>query len=213
MTQHSFETFCLEDNICPECAQKGELNELTKKDGETVCPTCGVVWKNEQFSNRIPFGFSNKPVNLLAEGKGLGGTLQERGMFCVLATQSPTGIQDLPIRAMHTRTITSKHEHPRLANLLKFGNRRCKEFGIPDYATKPKDILIKNVFGEMLRTVGGYYVARGLRINTQVIGDGCFVLTLKTVLGESDFKKAKQDLALCDTVIDQIELLYGALKI
>lgn len=213
MTQHSFETFCLEDNICPECAEKGELNELTRKDGETVCTVCGVVWKNEQFSSRIPFGFSNKPVNLLAEGKGLGGTLQERGMFCVLATQSPTGIQDLPIRAMHTRTITSKHEHPRLATLLKFGNRRCKEFGIPDYATKPKDILIKNVFGEMLRTVGGYYVVKGLRVNTRMIGDGCFALAIKTVLGESEFEKAKRDLCLEDIVIKQIQLLYEVLKI
>lgn len=213
LSHSEFERLCLADNICPECAEDDRLCELKRKDGETVCPICGVVWKNEQFSNIIPFGDATKPVNLLAEGKGLGGTLQERGLFCLLAKQSATGIQDLPIRARHTMIITSKHEHPRLASLLKFGNRRCKEYGLADHATKPKDFLIKNMYGEMLRTIGSYYVVRGLRFDTQMIADGCFALTVKAILGQSDFEETKQHLHLQEAVINQIQLLYEVLKI
>jgi len=199
--------FLLHYNLCPDCG----IGKLERHDPDIVCVNCGFVVENENYSTQIPFGTENSPGNPLHEGKGLGGTLQERGTWCLLAKQQ--GIEDLPIRARHTTIMMSRNEHPRLASLLKFGAKRTREFGIPPTPAKPKDIMINHIYGDMLRSIGALYVVKGWKFHNEVIADPCFALTVKIVLGDTAFEKVKADLHIEDSRLGQIQLLHSVVKI
>jgi len=215
-THGDFEPFLIENNICPEC-----FSNLIKRSTdlglveamETVCSCCGFVVPSYartffQKDERTWIG-QHKPVNNLAYGKGLGGTLHLKGMWCVLAKGN--GNKDLPLRARQISLITERSEHPKLMSLLKLGRGRMHEWGYDDHKNRA-NIFFSNYLGEILRNVGAFLIVRNLRFHLSAFADACFALCLKELKGEEEFKRAVETLEVPEDLLHQVKQIYELIK-
>lgn len=201
----------LRHGICPE-----DFGKLERHGDEVVCTTCGFVSEEGRMSSVIPFGSMNSPGNLLAEGHH-GNTLGEKGLWCNLAKQAHSTFKcpscgkefnDLPVRARQIMIVSTRHEHPRIATLLRLARKLSEEWGYADDKGSNKSIVFSNYFGRMLRKVGTFLVVQNVRLNSTEVVKACFALTLKDLYGIEKFHEAQTKLALEDRFLEQIGLLY-----
>jgi len=173
----AFSEFLIERNVCPLCYGK-----LQMKDGEKVCLSCGFSTRVFQFRGSIPYGQEGAPTNSLAFNKGLGDTLGEKGTFFVLA--HGLGTMDLPLRSQQIRILTQTNEHPKLKRMLSYGRQLSHEWGF-DRHEEERSIVFSNIFGNMLRNVGSLLIRNGLKFSIRKVVEGCFVLSLRDVAGDT----------------------------
>jgi hypothetical protein len=152
-----------ESGFCLNCG--GVVRE---HQGEVVCESCGQVWdENLEFEEGIPFETSSteaghseshySPSSQLAFGKAMGGVLDGKTMFRILA-KAPSGNTDLPLRACFIKILTSKTDHPVVSTLLSYGSALCYQYGFK--SNNDSDQLFSNQLGRLLRKIGSYYVLR-----------------------------------------------------
>lgn len=122
----------------------------------------------------------HSPTNALSWGNDLGGTLQEKGVFCVLA--HTVGTENLPIVMRHLRTIIATNEHPKIKRMLSLGRDVANDCGFSDHSSK-QSLIVSNYFGKMLRKVGTYFVISNLRVSLKVIVHSCFALSMLHLKG------------------------------
>ena len=182
----NFSQFLIERNVCPLCYSK-----LILKDGEKVClsydsdgktVSCGFSTRIFQLRGSIPYGQERAPTNSLAFNKGLGDTLGEKGAFFVLA--HGLGTMDLPLRSRQIRILTQTNEHPKLKRMLSLGRQLSHEWGF-DRHGEERSIVFSNIFGNMLRNVGSMLIRNGVKFSIPKVVEGCFVLSLREVAGET----------------------------
>jgi hypothetical protein len=156
--------FCQDALICLDCG-----GHLEQKDDELSCVECGRIWSDDvAFEEGIPFdetstdrGHSEShwsPEVKLSFGKGLGPGVDGRQLFRILG-KAPSGNVDLPLRAAQIRCITQRLDHPAVENLLAYGSKLCKDYGLHTYSEE--NVQFANLLGKQLRKIGGYFVARG----------------------------------------------------
>ncbi|MCJ7424741.1 hypothetical protein MUP01_10815 [Candidatus Bathyarchaeota archaeon] len=209
----SFGQFLIERNVCPSC-----YNKLQTIDGEKVClsynsdgetVSCGFSMRVFQFCGSIPYGQERPRVNSLKFGKAQGDTLGEKGTFYVLA-HGPLGTLDLPIRSIHIRTLTQTNEHPKLKRMLSLGERLSRDWGF-DKHEEERTIVFSNILGNMLRRVGGFLILNGLKFNMPKIVNGCFILSLREVAGETrlpaEWMEKLQNLHVPDSLLQSILMI------
>jgi len=164
---------------CSECG-----GSLKKIDGEVICINCGLVLDEEVVFGEVFGRFEQQggpaPVTRIAPGKGLGGTLRDRGLYVVIGKAN--GYKDLPIRATQIRNITKFKDPPTLQHLLEKGIALLTEYGYRTEAggeTKPEHIFA-DTYGVMLRMVGGKIAYGNLRIrNYKRVAEAVFFEMLK----------------------------------
>ena len=174
-----FERFLIEHNLCPEC-----LNELTIKDGEKVCRQCGLVCDYvPNLEERIPYNQTRTPTNLLAYGKNLGGTIQTKGIWRLLADNKDN--RHLPIRARMLSSLANQTEHPKITKMLRIGSQLCdtafKIGNVTVYFGKrndPKCVKFSNLLGRIIRIVGAYVILANTKLSIEKITKACYILAL-----------------------------------
>lgn len=206
LTHGDFQRFCVHHNICPE-----DFSPLERQGTEIVCLKCGLVVEREMFSNVIPFGSESTPGNLIADGKGLGNTLYEKGTWSVIAKGTGSN-QDLPLRARQTMIVTQRHEHPRIACLLRLGRRRCAEWGFADIKEERKAIIFSNEYGKILRNVGAFLVIRNLRTSPKRVSDACLVIALSLLNYPFMARAARERYKLEERFLEQIQVLSQVMR-
>jgi hypothetical protein len=211
----SFSQFLVERNICPWC-----YNKLQMRDGEKVClsydnngetVSCGFSMRVFQLVGSIPYGQERSPVNSLAFNKGLGDTLGDKSAFYCVLVNGPMGSVDGPIRAIHMRGLTQTNEHPKIKRMLSAGRLLSHEWGF-DRHSEERSIVFSNIFGNMLRNVGGFLVRNGLKFNSRKVVEGCFVLSLRDVVGNktrlpADWMEKLQNLHVQEAFLQSIRLI------
>lgn len=214
LTDGDFTHFLLKHNICPEC-----LGFIVESDSESVCSSCGRVVETASFSRVIPFGQERTTENNLAFGNGRGGSIQEKGLFCLLAKASKNvfkcpkcgvEINDLPLRAQQIKILAQRFEHPKILSLLKFGRILTLNW----FGTKksPKSILFSNFYGRVLRKVGAYYIIANVKTSLKMLATACFVLCLRDVVGESAYELAKEKFGVDESMLKEASVLYEVVK-
>lgn len=204
-TMGHFDLFLLFHNICPSC-----LADLEISKGIRYCEKCGFCHETTSASSSyIPLGEVRSPVSSLAHGKNLGNTLQEKGVFCVLSKAN--GIKDLPIRAIHIRTLVRTVEHPKLMRMISLGQNLTNEWGFSDHSD-PKSIMFSNYFGNALRRVGGFIACSGLPVQLTRVVRCVFALCLRDLVGEQEFQKAVEQYELQLPMLDSLHKLHVTLK-
>jgi hypothetical protein len=210
-TRGEFFSLLLRHNICPE-----DFGKLERHQDEVVCSSCGYVSQHDHFSSVIPFGSENSPGNLLAEGHH-GNTLGEKGLWANLAKQAHSTFKcpgcgmefnDLPVRARQIMILSTRHEHPRIATLLRLARKLSEDWGYADDKGSNKSVVFSNYFGRMVRKVGSFLVVQNVRLNSTKVVQACFTLTLKDLYGMNKYSEAKTKLALEDRFLEQIGLVY-----
>lgn len=182
----TFTQFLVERNVCPLCYGKLQMRDGEKvclsydSDGKTV--SCGFSMRIFQFRGSISYGQEGAPTNSLAFNKGLGDTLGEKGAFFVLA--HGLGTMDLPLRSQQIRILTQTNEHPKLKRMLSHGRQLSHEWGF-DRHEEERSIVFSNIFGNMLRNVGSMLIRNGVKFSVSKVVEGCFILSLRDVAGES----------------------------
>jgi len=201
-TKGELSNLLVEHDVCPICVEKGETRSLTARLGGKVCLECGF------FSHVLDFrppqnDGQHSPPNALSWGNDLGGTLQEKGMFCVLA--HTVGTENLPIAMTHLRTIVGTNEHPKIKRMLALGRDIANDCGFSDHSSK-ESLIVSNYFGKMLRKVGTYFVISNLRISLKSVVHSCFALAmlhLKSVKAQTEImNKYDVPLDIYETVVE-----------
>ena len=170
-TNGSLEVFLLDHHICSECA-----GDLAQVDGKFVCQICGMVSQRELDSSN-PFSDHHcSPVNELAFNRNLGGTLQTKGLWCVLA-HGPQGNTDLPIRARQISVITEVDEHPKVRSMLRLASGLSNKYGFSNHDDR-KCIYFSNMLGGIIRTVGAYVACHGDLWSGKIVR-ACFLLAFE----------------------------------
>lgn len=202
LTHGSYTKFMIEQGICPDCVEP-----FTREGLELVCLKCGLVGERVDYSSVIPFGsFQSMPLNALEYGKGLGGTLQEKGVWCVLA-HGPNGIKDLPIRARQTIILTTKFDHPRISSLLHAAQNRLRQLGLGQDVKSLKVINFRNYLGQMIRGVGSFLVVQNWRASNRKIADACIVLSVGKLFGEQKYQEVMRKLELDEGFVEKVSIL------
>jgi len=196
-TGGAFEAFLIENNLCPLCA-----SDLKERTGEKVCLNCGFARNSIHFRSSIPINETRTPENYLAYNKGLGNTLGEKGLFCVLAHS--IGTKDLPIRAKQINIITQKWEHPKILTMKKLGRNLAHQWGFDNHKEN-RSIIFSNYFGRMLKKIGAYMVLAGINASLKQIVNACFVLSLRQIVGLEAYQKAIIKLNVSESLIVEIE--------
>jgi hypothetical protein len=208
LTKGDLQDFLIRHNLCPE-----DLSKLERHDNDVVCSTCGLIVQSEKFSNIIPFGSEHRPGNLLAEGKGHGNTLGDKGTFRILVN-GPNGVMDAPIRALHCKAMTQRQEIPLITSWLRLARQLSNEWGLGD-TDQPKNIIFSNHFGGKVRTLGSFFWCRGMRTGTKKIVNLSFVLSLMDLhFSEQLINDASKKLKIdwTDPTTLQIVRLYRVLQ-
>ena len=152
---NAFDEFCLEYDLCPLCCR-----DLLEYEDEKVCQNCGFTTARIVFEAEIPFGETRTPTNLLANGKNLGGTLQEKGAFCAVGNGTGT-FEDMPIRMREL--ALSKVESPKILALLRMGRLRSQEFGLT------KNHIFSNDFAKDLRELGFWLICSNKKATQEYV--------------------------------------------
>jgi len=204
-----FSYFLIERNICPWCYGK-----LQMKDGEQVClsydddgnsVSCGFSMMIPRLCGNIPYGEERPRANSSKFDKAQGGTLGEKGAFFVLA-HGPLGILDLPIRAIHIRTITQTNEHPKLKRMLSLFQTISHDWGFDRYE-EDRTIIFSNICGNMLRRTAGFLIQNGLKFNSSKVVKGCFILSLRDLIGDEKRLPAEWMEKLRDLQVEETFLM------
>jgi hypothetical protein len=205
-THGQLDDLLLQHSVCSVCAfEKGEFNKFERKQGRTVCSVCGYEPKeNLVVSNAIAFNEDKTPGNNLAFGYGRGGTLQRKGLFCLLA-QSNKGTwkcpncgfesDDMPIRAQQTSLIMERNEHPKIMTLLKYGRANAIQWGYDERKSRRGQVF-SNYYGRLLRKIGKYIVNENVRVNLHEIANACLAYCLHKLSGEDKCEEAVEALKL-----------------
>ena len=153
------------------------MGVVVNHNGERVCSGCGLVLTRSVVRMQW-IGDSHKPVNNLAFGRGLGGTLQIKGLYYVLAKGS--GNKDLPMRARQISILTEKHEHPKIRTMLNQGHEMLEQLGFGD-RKNPVNIQLSNMLGSIIRVVGAYMVLHGDRTPVRSVVKACLFAAFRYV--------------------------------
>jgi hypothetical protein len=141
--------------ICPECHQ----NWLVKSNGELVCIHCGFVCDEERsFNPNLPFDETFAFESKLAFGRSLGGTLPHGQLSRVIA-RSSNGSKDLPIRAIHLKTIVESVEPPQAMKLKAEISGLLKRYGLYGEDYNEFNHLLGDKAGHMAETVARFLQA------------------------------------------------------
>jgi hypothetical protein len=216
-TNGQFEELLGSFGICPLCAMEtGQLSILQKRKGEKICVKCGYVGNEFTRLEIVPFGFAGAPGSLLSDGKGLGGTLQDKGTFCVLARsdlyrhsardKDHGSMEHAPMSAKFIRIMESKREAPKIRTLLRYGRKRCVEWGF--YEHDRKFVAFRNFYGKLLRTIGAWLYLVNMRTNLSKIANGCFVLAVKQLKGEEQAFKVLQELKVNPEIVNDLACIF-----
>jgi hypothetical protein len=210
-TRGSFEAVLIENNICPLCIYKNQVSDLVIRNGEKICLNCGFASDIISFSQHDGprISMQSKRVNELAFNKGLGGTLGEKGRFCVLA--KTVGLQDLPIRSRQIKIITEMFDAPKIRTMLRLGMTRCREWGLADDVKRASNVIFSNYFGHVLRRIGAYMTLLNENISRQLV-DACFAFSLKAVKGEKAYNDAVERLNVDLALVDAVAWIYKKTK-
>jgi len=206
-TRGEFEQLCVKWRMCPAC-----LSRLVNKDVDLVCSGCGVVVNREPvlFTEKNLFADDHAPVNDMCIGKNLGGSLQTKGQFYVLAHGS-NSLHDLPIRARQIRIISETVDHPKIMALLRYGRLLCHQWGFDDHK-RTSSIIFSNYLARLLRRIGAYIALTGLRMPLSGVADVCLLLTLKKLVPEK-YPDALEKLNIGEDVSNWFEELNEVLQI
>ena len=140
-------------DLCPECQRP----TLTKTDdGMLVCESCGVV-VDEQPSmvRRLPFDETYALTAKLSHGRSMGGTLPPEDLYKVIA-MSKNGRKDLPIRAIHVRTVTMQVESSQSMRLKEEISGILKKYGLYSQEYREENHLFADVCGVLAERVGRF---------------------------------------------------------
>jgi hypothetical protein len=212
-TRGGFEAVLIENNVCPLCfVYKNLVSDLVIRDGEKVCLNCGFASDIISFSQHDGprISMQSKRVNELAFNKGLGGTLGEKGRFCVLA--KTVGLQDLPIRSRQIKIITEMFDAPKIRTMLRLGMTRCREWGLADDVKRASNVIFSNYFGHVLRRIGAYMTLTNESISQHLV-DACFAFSLKVVKGEEAYNDAVERLNVDLALVDAVAWIYNKTKL
>lgn len=220
LTQGEFESFLLDHNICPLCLEEEHIEMLKKRHTPEsgpmmVCVKCGFVPDQKHYTRGVPFGFSGAPGNALSFGNGMGGTLQDPGLFCVIAHSQPydNDKQHLPVSTIPLKILLSKMEHPKIQTLLKHGRARCHECGF-DMHNEPRAIMFSDTYARLLRKMGKTIIISKAHVNLRKIADACLALTFRQLNGEKEYAETciryKVDMKVLKNVL---KLLGDEIKI
>lgn len=192
-------------HLCPEC-----LSHLVKKDEVTSCSHCGLVVHNgHNVKNPFWIGDEHNPVNQLSFGRDQGGSLQLKGLWSVLATQSEAKTEDLPLRARQISIITNRLEHPKLEQMLRLGSQLCNECGFDQHG-EPKSVQFSNLLGRIIRTVGAYVILYNERTSVSKLTKACLLVAFR-------YSKIRQSptpesLGVSPTLFQAVWKLYESLR-
>jgi hypothetical protein len=219
-TRGEFEELLLNHNICFSCAENGDFSLFERRKGELTCLVCGYVPAQNLYAFNLPFGYTGAPGNKLGLGHGLGMTLGEKGMFCVLAHSS--GFEDdkrnMPMHASWLRIMTHRYEHPRIAALLMYGRTLCHEYGYDplrhewtgaglDEHQHQKALVFSNYFGDVLRRVGSVLVVQNLRFNARKVTEACFVYAMDKLRGVKEAVELTEKLNVEERFLNMVRIL------
>jgi hypothetical protein len=217
-TRGQLDELLLSWGVCSCCAAENVFTLLDRKVMGAVCTRCGFEPVRYLYSNHLPFDYAGKPVNKLDMGKGLGGSLSEKDMWCVLAHSSAFehDKRNLPMSAKFMKIMVHKYEHPRIASLLKYGRQLCHDYGYDphrhEFASTGLDehkrdvaIMFSNYFGGLVRDVGAYYVVRNERFNARKVADSCFIFALMKLRSIEEAVKASEKLQVANEYLDKVK--------
>ena len=201
------ELFLIDHNICPEC---GTSRYVEERDSELVCTNCGLVLR-EIFSpeQKVPIKETRSPTCSLAFDKSLGSHLPKKYLNKILA-QAPAGEQDLPIRAIHIRTLNHV-EFPQLRKALEYGSKLTREFvGNPSDHNDPSDPV--TVFAESLGRNIRHVVTESMQrsrgsVMIKRLVNAIFLYTYRKHFGMNGLFKVYDNLGLDREVWDYVNYL------
>jgi len=204
LTRGNLEELLVVYGICPLCAENENVSFLTRRRNETVCTQCGYVPEQYSHDHKVPFGFSGSPTNLLSFGKGLGGTLQEKGTFCVLAHSDAykDNAQHLPMSAKFIKILTSKLENPKIQSLIKNGRKLCDDWGFHEHDAR--HVVFRNFYALMLRKIGAYLLVCNARSGFKEIAEACFCLALAQCGNTNLFVEAVRKLDVKESTLNDV---------
>ena len=186
----AFDEFCLTYDLCPLCC-----SDLYEDEEEKVCHKCGFTSPKIVFQEEIPFGETRTPTNLLANGKNLGGTLQEKGAFCTLGNGTGS-FEDMPIRMREL--ALSKVEDPKILALLRMGRLRSQEFGLT------KNHIFSNDFARDLRELGVWIICMKRKVSQEYV-DAVFLRYLQKNVAPAHYAEIETKLNVDPIVRANVE--------
>jgi hypothetical protein len=198
----AFELFLVEQlDWCPFCFK--DLQVMRTNDGPIrVCVNCGFEPDSTHNSKDIPFGETKCPPNEMAFNRAMGGTLGDKGMFRVLA-DGRNGVKDLPIRALHIKTISEHFEPPKIRTMLRLGRMRSHQWGFDNHKDF-QSIIFSNYFAKMLKHTGKLLVEDRTNFPITKVVDACFVLCLKEIRGGKAFEDAVEQLKVDSAILEKV---------
>jgi hypothetical protein len=188
----AFDEFCLIHDLCPIC-----YHDLLEEEDEKVCHACGFSTFKVVFEQEIPFGETRTPTNLLADGKNLGGTLQEKGAFCTVGNGTGS-FKDMPIRMREL--ALNKVESPKILTLLRMGRLRSQQFGLT------KNHIFSNDFAKDLRELGFYLICTNKKVCQEYV-DAVFLRYLRNNAHAIKYVEAEQTLNVDPIVRERAEAI------
>lgn len=157
---------------CPECYR---LAVRPDGSGSLVCRSCGlVVEEGASAVHRLPWDETFAWVSHLAFGKSLGDTLPVRQLYRVIAVN---GGEDLPLRAKVLKAIVQAVDPPTVKTLLEYGSQMMKGLGLD--ADTPRNHLIADELGRLLRKIGAIYYVGGFKVELPRIAAAALYATLQ----------------------------------
>lgn len=197
---------------CPECG-----SEVINTHNQSVCGKCGLVIHENKYTTVIPVGTVNTPPNSFSYGKGMGGTIQEKGLFALIGKDRvkpwkcpncKKEFNDMPQRAQLLKYASETNDHPRIASIIKLGKQRARQFGFGEEIKSPRTVMFRQFLGDRLRDVGSLVVFRSSRLPTSDLVDVCFALALKDFYGEEKYREVESRLALNANDLEDFGFLY-----
>ena len=163
-------------DTCPECRKR----TLTKtNDDMTVCRSCGLVVEEQaSMVRRLPFDETYALTANLSHGRSMGNTLAPEDLYKVIA-MSKNGRKDLPIRAIHVRTVTMQVELSQSMRLKEEISALLKKYGLYSREYREENHLFADQCGILAERVGRFLASAWMRPPTSYKSLAVSIVVLK----------------------------------
>ena len=197
----------LETNVCLECGGR-----LVERDGEFICSKCGLVW-SDGFSpgEQIPFdgetlrkGYYEShwnPGSSLSFEK-VGTSMSRLQLARIIAVN---GTKDLPIRAIHLKTISKPYNNVVLG-VLSRGSQLLRKYGFGE------NHVFAEYLGRVLRRLAILRVLDNRLFRVKWLVNAAFCYTFKKLYPERKLDKIMEELKVEPADLDYIDFILESIN-